>query len=458
MTKRSSIAKLGSMWSAFVVAVVAIAACFGPREAQAQGVAGWGITGFSNIDNLSNNIVKVAAGYYHTVALKQDGTVACWGHNDDGQCNTPANLGTVSAIAAGGDHTVALKQDGTVACWGRNNYGQCNTPANLGTVTAIAAGFFHTVALKNDGTVACWGRNDYGQCNTPSNLGPVTAIAAGNLHTVALKQDGTVACWGYNDYGQCNTPADLGPVSAIAAGGDHTVAKLCSTPSIARTSGNLGAIGAGTPHEFAFTNLPAAAASATLTIRARADLNLASEYLSLKLEGTTQPNLLFVNGANDCPAAPDTATVTIPLKQLTALIADGTLNVRLEASPLVSASQCADGLCEISLRYDTVPVDGNNNGTDDGCEINAFTDCNANGILDSCEIATGAQDKDGDGVLDDCEFARGDFDLDGTVGGADLAVLLSIWGVINPPLGDLDGDGIIGSADLWIFLGNWGAY
>ena len=56
------------------------------------------------------------------------------------------------------------------------------------------------------------------------------------------------------------------------------------------------------------------------------------------------------------------------------------------------------------------------------------------------------------------EFARGDFDLDGTVGGADLAVLLSIWGVINPPLGDLNGDGIIGGADLSIFLGNWGAY
>ena len=132
MTKRSSIAKFGSIWSAFVVAVVAIAACFGPRAAHAQGVAGWGLTGFSNIDDLSNNIVKVAAGGYHTVALKNDGTVACWGNNNSGQCNTPANLGPVTAIAAGYYHTVALKNDGTVACWGDNNYGQCNTPANLG--------------------------------------------------------------------------------------------------------------------------------------------------------------------------------------------------------------------------------------------------------------------------------------------------------------------------------------
>ncbi|MEY2794883.1 MAG: hypothetical protein RIR10_599, partial [Planctomycetota bacterium] len=175
MAKRTSIAKLGSMWSAFVVAVVVIAALCSPRDARAQGVAGWGNLGFSNIDDLSD-IAKIAAGGYHTVALKPNGTVVCWGRSDDGQCNTPANLGPATAIAAGLLHTVALKQDGTVACWGYNVNGQCNTPANLGPVTAIAAGRLHTVALKQDGTVACWGFNGYGQCDTPANLGQVTAI------------------------------------------------------------------------------------------------------------------------------------------------------------------------------------------------------------------------------------------------------------------------------------------
>jgi hypothetical protein len=41
------------------------------------------------------------------------------------------------------------------------------------------------------------------------------------------------------------------------------------------------------------------------------------------------------------------------------------------------------------------------------------------------------------------------------VGGADLAVLLSLWSVTNAPFGDLNGDGQIGGADLAIFLGNW---
>ena len=127
--------------------------------------------------------------------------------------------------------------------------------------------------------------------------------------------------------------------------------------------------------------------------------------------------------------------------QIESLIADGTLTVRLEASEFVDAGQCAQASCEILLHYDTVPVD-----------------CDANGRPDNCDIALGAQDQDADALLDECEYARGDFDLDGTVGGADLAVLLSLWGVVNAPFGDLNGDGQIAGADLSILLGNWGPY
>ncbi|MCE2883117.1 MAG: hypothetical protein LW636_12285 [Planctomycetaceae bacterium] len=40
--------------------------------------------------------------------------------------------------------------------------------------------------------------------------------------------------------------------------------------------------------------------------------------------------------------------------------------------------------------------------------------------------------------------------------GADLAALLSLWGIPNPPLGDLNGDGIVNAADLAGLLSNWG--
>ena len=82
--------------------------------------------------------------------LTQGGTVVAWGFNSDGQTTVPAGLSGVVAIAAGAWHTVALKQDGTVVAWGENDNGQTRVPAGLSGVVAIAAGGAHTVALKLD--------------------------------------------------------------------------------------------------------------------------------------------------------------------------------------------------------------------------------------------------------------------------------------------------------------------
>jgi len=153
-----------------------------------------------------------------------DGIVRCWGYNAQGQCNPPADLGTCSAVAAGSYHTIALRSDSGVRCWGWNNYGQCNPPADLGICSAVAAGSYHTIALRIDGGVRCWGNNGGGQCNPPADLGPCSSIAGGGIHTIALRIDGGVRCWGYNYYDQCNPPADLGACSSVAGGGYHTIA------------------------------------------------------------------------------------------------------------------------------------------------------------------------------------------------------------------------------------------
>jgi len=50
----------------------------------------------------------------------------------------------------------------------------------------------------------------------------------------------------------------------------------------------------------------------------------------------------------------------------------------------------------------------------------------------------------------------GDIDGDGTVGAADLSILLSLWGNAAVGTADLNGDGDTGAADLSILLSNWG--
>jgi alpha-tubulin suppressor-like RCC1 family protein len=57
-------------------------------------------------------------------------------------------LTNVSAIAAGGYHSLALKHNGTVVGWGYNENGQTTIQAGLTNVSAISAGAFHSLALK----------------------------------------------------------------------------------------------------------------------------------------------------------------------------------------------------------------------------------------------------------------------------------------------------------------------
>ena len=91
------------------------------------------------------------------------------------------------------------------------------------------------------------------------------------------------------------------------------------------------------------------------------------------------------------------------------------------------------------------------------------TDCNENGLLDICEIASGSEiDSDLDGILDVCQCdihpaacCIADLDGDGVVGGSDLSMVLGGWGTSDPQA-DLDGNGIVQGADLAIVLGAWG--
>ena len=64
----------------------------------------------------------------------------------------PADLTNVVAIAGGGFHSLALQANGTVVAWGDNTYGQTNVPADLTNVVAVAGGYSHSMALENDGS------------------------------------------------------------------------------------------------------------------------------------------------------------------------------------------------------------------------------------------------------------------------------------------------------------------
>jgi len=142
----------------------------------------------------------------------------------------PGGLSNVVAVAAGGNHSLALRADGTVVAWGENNdalgnfAGQSVVPAELTNAVAIAAGEYHSLALRADGTVVAWGDNSEGQTILPAGLSDVVAVSGGGAHSLALKRDGTLASWGANWNGQCSLPPGLSDVVGFAAGRYHSLA------------------------------------------------------------------------------------------------------------------------------------------------------------------------------------------------------------------------------------------
>jgi hypothetical protein len=184
---------------------------------------------------------SIAAGGFHSLALKSDGTVLVWGNDGFGEQGngsgdmmqtTPqpvVGVNNAVAIAAGSNHNIVLKTDGTLMAWGANQSGQLgdgtltqrDTPIGINGISniiAIAAGSSHSLALKSDGTVLAWGSNQSGATglgiigNTEQTT-PITVSGASNIialsskgdHSLALKADGSVLAWGFNGFGQLGT-------------------------------------------------------------------------------------------------------------------------------------------------------------------------------------------------------------------------------------------------------------
>ena len=222
-----------------------------------------GYNGYGQLNVSSwTNIKAIAAGTYHTVGLKEDGTVVAVGYNGYGQLNV-SSWTNIKAIAAGAYHTVGLKEDGTVVAVGYNGYGQLNV-SSWTNIKAIAAGAYHTVGLKEDGTVVAVGYNGYGQLNV-SSWTNIKAIAAGAYHTVGLKEDGTIVAVGYNGYGQLNVSSWTN-IKAIAAGAYHTVGLKEDGTVVA-----VGYNGYGQLNVSSWTNIKAIAAGAYHTVGLKED-------------------------------------------------------------------------------------------------------------------------------------------------------------------------------------------
>lgn len=213
------------------------------------------------------NITGIGSGWAHTLFLKSDGTILATGENEFGQLGfgfatyrytrpVPVpNLTDVVQLAAGANHSMALKADGTVWTWGGNYVGQLGLGFNTNTgclciasavqvpgltdVVAISAGRLHSFAVRSDGTVWGWGYNDeweLGDGTRTTRLSPVQigvdvpgftdiiSVSTEESRSIALGADGNVWKWGtYQDHIPSKQP-ELSEITQVVAGQAHLTA------------------------------------------------------------------------------------------------------------------------------------------------------------------------------------------------------------------------------------------
>ncbi|HEY3759315.1 MAG TPA: choice-of-anchor D domain-containing protein [Solirubrobacteraceae bacterium] len=240
-----------------------------------EGQLGDGTTKGRNTPELLQSlgtVTSAAGGYYQTLAVRPDGTVAAWGYNGYGELGDGTKLqheapelipglSGVTSVAAGDEFSLALRSDGTVETWGYGGYGELGNGkpgeslspvvvSGLSNVVEIAAGYSFALALRSDGQVEAWGYNGYAELGDGTTeqkdspvivpgLSNVVAIAASGYGGYALLANGTVKAWGYGGYGELGLGSGslgeetspvlvpgLSEVRALAAGGYFMLALL----------------------------------------------------------------------------------------------------------------------------------------------------------------------------------------------------------------------------------------
>lgn len=197
-----------------------------------------------NMGSCQGQILNATVGQDFSCLLRDNGNVACWGSNVEGQLGNSVTLpgtdsfapilaastaGDITELASGGQHSCAIGVLGTF-CWGNNDAGQLGVSnGNISTSfpqTVQGGHTFHRISVGTDHSCAidvftqeayCWGDDSRGQLGQGTSVGssalplaipsasipnPVEFVTAGDQFTCARTMTQDTYCWGKGTEGQ----------------------------------------------------------------------------------------------------------------------------------------------------------------------------------------------------------------------------------------------------------------
>ncbi len=240
---------------------------------------------WANAQNFNTvRIAQISTGVEHTLAIDTDGKLWAWGNNTNGQVAysvyenyyaTPVQLEMTknfTAISAGYKHSLAIDESGTLFQWGYHCVGDAGDESweDVYELEALApeiefakisAGSYFNLAIDINGNLYAWGDNSYGQLGVGNGIAARSVptriligtkfieISAGSYHSMAIDENGGLWVWGMNTDGQLGdgnnndvfVPLKLSSPNLfikVAAGLNHSLA-LDNTGAVYASGSNL---------------------------------------------------------------------------------------------------------------------------------------------------------------------------------------------------------------------------
>jgi alpha-tubulin suppressor-like RCC1 family protein len=167
--------------------------------------------------------IAIETGFESTCAIAKTGELWCWGSNGSGQLGDGTSAGSRAPKQVGLSHVVgiaaspgsnspcAMKNDGTVWCWGNDPGG--SKPVAVPGIEA--ASMLSAGCALAKGNAWCWGWNEQGavgdgkpqaaDVKPTAVLDSVLSVSSSGLNACAVKEDHSLWCWGTNMNGQLGT-------------------------------------------------------------------------------------------------------------------------------------------------------------------------------------------------------------------------------------------------------------